>query len=55
MTYYINDWAVRSGYIPPVMMLMALSIGVPLLGIAVFWVFGKRCRRITRNSKVHDY
>ncbi|CAM1508575.1 Fc.00g054230.m01.CDS01 [Cosmosporella sp. VM-42] len=30
MTYFINDWAVSDGFIPPVMLLMAMTAGITL-------------------------
>jgi hypothetical protein len=33
----------------------AEGLGVPALGIIVFVLFGKKLRRLTRNSKVHSF
>ena len=54
MTYYMPDWAASKGFIPPVMMMMALTVGIPLIGVVVFIFFGKSCRRLTRHSTVHS-
>ncbi|SPO04614.1 related to MFS transporter [Cephalotrichum gorgonifer] len=55
MTYYINNWAVKDGYVPPVMLLMAMTAGITLLGVVLLTFYGKSCRRLTRNSKVHNF
>lgn len=55
MTYFINNWALESGYVPPIMQTMALAVGTPVLGMIVFHFWGKRARRSTRNSRVHDF
>ncbi|OAG08725.1 MFS general substrate transporter [Paraphaeosphaeria sporulosa] len=54
MTYYMNDWATKSGYIPPVMLLLAMNVGITLLGTVVFMFFGKTFRRWTKDSKIHS-
>lgn len=54
MTYYMNDWATKSGYIPPVMLLLAMNVGITLFGMVVFMFFGKTFRRWTKDSKVHS-
>lgn len=53
MTYFINDWAVADGYIPPLMLLMAMTAGISLVGMVALIFYGKNCRRLTRSSKVH--
>jgi MFS family permease len=55
MTYYINDWAAKSGFIPPAMLLMAITVGFGLVGMVLLILFGKKMRRWTRNSKVHSF
>lgn len=55
MTYFINDMAERHGYLTPVMLLAALGVGIPLVGGVLLWFFGKSCRRMTRDSKVHQF
>jgi len=55
MTYYINDWAIKSGFIPPLMLLMAMTVGFSLIGMVLLMFFGKTTRRWTRNAKVHDF
>ncbi|TKA55492.1 hypothetical protein B0A49_11454 [Cryomyces minteri] len=54
MTYYINDWAIKSGFIPPLMLLMAITCGFATIGLVFFTYFGKTMRRMTRNAKVHE-
>ncbi|KAK7745125.1 hypothetical protein SLS62_009924 [Diatrype stigma] len=53
MIFFFNDWAAKSGYIAPVLMLMALTVGFSVLGLAVFIPYGKRFRRMTMHSKLH--
>ncbi|KAH8660421.1 serine/threonine kinase 16 [Xylariales sp. PMI_506] len=53
MTYYINDWIDRSGYIPPTGLLIGLTIALPLVGMVLLMIWGKDIRRWTRNSKYH--
>ncbi|KAI2623057.1 putative MFS transporter [Hypomontagnella submonticulosa] len=54
MIFFFNDWAARSGYIPPVLLLMALTCGFSLLGLVVFIPWGKQFRRWTKDSKLHS-
>jgi hypothetical protein len=54
MIFFFNDWAVRSGFIPPVMTLMALAVGITTLGMVVFLKWGKACRRMTAGSALHS-
>jgi hypothetical protein len=54
MTYYINKWAARSGYIAPMMILAGLALGSGLLGLVMFWTFGKQFRRWTMRSGVNQ-
>jgi hypothetical protein len=53
MIFYYNDWAVKDGFIPPVMMMMALTVGFTVIGMVVFMFWGKKFRRATMNSKLH--
>ncbi|OBT81140.1 hypothetical protein VE02_10348 [Pseudogymnoascus sp. 03VT05] len=55
MTYYYNDWVVTAGFTPPLMMIMALTVGFSLVGTILFPYFGKSMRRWTRASKVHSF
>jgi len=50
---FITPWATKSGFIPPIMTNMALITFFCSTGI-VFWFYGKRFRKWTRNSKVHS-
>ncbi|OTA58303.1 MFS general substrate transporter [Hypoxylon sp. EC38] len=54
MIFYFNDWAARSGYIKPILMMMALTVGSSLLGLCAFTVYGKQFRRWTKDSKLHS-
>ncbi|RYP91957.1 hypothetical protein DL770_001931 [Monosporascus sp. CRB-9-2] len=45
MIFYYNNWAAKSGYIAPVLLLMALTVGFSVIGLAVFIPFGKKFRR----------
>ncbi|KAF7563710.1 hypothetical protein G7046_g419 [Stylonectria norvegica] len=53
MTYFINEWAANDGFIPPAMLLMAMTAGITLIGMVGLIYFGKSARRLTRHSKVH--
>ncbi|PNP47867.1 hypothetical protein TGAMA5MH_00919 [Trichoderma gamsii] len=53
MTYFVNDWATADGFVPPVMLLMAMTAGFTLVGMVALIFYGKSCRRRTRDSKVH--
>jgi hypothetical protein len=55
MTYYINDWAVRDGFIPPLLLLMGMTVGLAIIGMVLLIIFGKPARRLTRNSKIHGF
>ena len=49
---FINAWAEKSGYVPPIMTNMSLTALWCLSGI-IFWFRGKRFRTWTKNSLVH--
>jgi hypothetical protein len=53
MIFYYNDWAVKDGFIPPIMTMMALTVGFTVIGMVVFMIWGKSFRRQTMNSKLH--
>lgn len=53
MTYYINDWIVRDGYLPPMGLLIGLTIGLPFVGMVFLMIWGKDLRRMTKDSKYH--
>ncbi|KAI5459543.1 major facilitator superfamily domain-containing protein [Mariannaea sp. PMI_226] len=55
MSYYINDWAARAGFMQPIFLLMALTVGFPLIGLVVFIFYGKQMRKMTKNSKLHEF
>jgi len=50
---FITPWTIKSGYIPAIMTNMSLITLFSCCGI-IFWFFGKKFRRWTRNSKVHS-
>lgn len=54
MVFFFNDWAARQGYIAPVLTLMAATVGLSLLGLAIFIPYGKKFRRATMNSSLHS-
>jgi hypothetical protein len=54
MIFYYNDWAVKDGFIPPVMTMMALTVGFTVIGMVTFMIWGKNFRRQTMNSKLHQ-
>ncbi|RDW79572.1 MFS general substrate transporter-40 [Coleophoma cylindrospora] len=54
MIFYFNDWAVRQGFIPPVMTIMALAVGFTTIGMCIFLKWGKHFRRMTKDSKLHQ-
>lgn len=50
---FITPWIKQAGYVPPIMMNMRLLVLWCLFGI-LFYFFGKRCRRWTARSEVHN-
>jgi MFS family permease len=55
MTYFINDLSTNLGPISPVMLLMAITVGPGIIGIVGFLLYGKTLRKISRNSKFHNF
>ncbi|EXJ71189.1 uncharacterized protein A1O5_06183 [Cladophialophora psammophila CBS 110553] len=55
MTYFMNDWAIKDGFIPPIFLLMAMTVGFTLIGTALLPFFGKQFRVWTRNAVVHTF
>jgi hypothetical protein len=55
MTYFINDWAVRDGFIPPLLLLMGMTVGFAIIGMVLLMIFGKSARKLTRNSKINAF
>ncbi|EOO04194.1 putative mfs transporter protein [Phaeoacremonium minimum UCRPA7] len=49
---FITPWAEKNGFIPPILVNMALTTIFCLCGI-IFWFYGKRFRGITKDSFVH--
>jgi hypothetical protein len=54
MIFFFNDWAVKNGFIPPVLTLMALAVGFTTVGMVIFMRWGKFFRRQTMASKLHS-
>ncbi|RDL40548.1 Uncharacterized protein BP5553_00527 [Venustampulla echinocandica] len=54
MSYYVNNWIISKGYLPPMFLLMGLTVGFGLVGVVVFMKWGKTMRTWTRHSKVHQ-
>lgn len=52
--FYFNNWAVSAGFIPPVLTIMALAVGITVAGMVLFLVMEKRFRRMTMGSVVHE-
>ncbi|PGG99815.1 hypothetical protein GX51_06106 [Blastomyces parvus] len=50
---FITPWTQRNGFIPAIMLNMCLTTFFCAWGI-VFYYYGKRMRKITANSKVHQ-
>jgi hypothetical protein len=55
MTYYINDWIARDGFIPPMGLVIGLAVALPLVGMVALMIWGKDLRRMTKNSKYHNF
>ncbi|KAK9446899.1 MFS general substrate transporter [Limtongia smithiae] len=53
--YFITDWVTSSGYTPLFMFSLGMIIGPALFGMIFFMFFGKRLRKLTRNSEVHGF
>ncbi|KAK8127835.1 MFS general substrate transporter [Apiospora sp. TS-2023a] len=54
MIFFFNDWAATGGYLSPVLTLMAITVGICVIGLAVFIPFGKKFRHMTKDSKLHS-
>lgn len=54
MSYWVSPLAERKGWLTPAMVQFSLTVGPLLLGIPIYF-FGKKLRRLTRNSVVHSY
>ncbi|OJD18177.1 hypothetical protein AJ78_01790 [Emergomyces pasteurianus Ep9510] len=53
LSEFITPWTQRNGFIPAIMLNMVLTTFFCAWGI-VFYYYGKRLRKITANSKVHQ-
>ena len=49
-----RDWIDRSGFIPPTGLVIGLAVALPLVGMVLLMVLGKKLRRWTKNSKYHE-
>jgi hypothetical protein len=54
MSYWVPSLTASKGNLAPVMVQLALTAGPILLGLPL-WVWGKKIRWWTRNSKVHKF
>lgn len=54
MIFFLNDWAAKDGFLGPILLLMALTVGFSVLGLVIFIPFGKKFRRMTKDSKLHS-
>ncbi|KAJ5863482.1 hypothetical protein N7455_007550 [Penicillium solitum] len=54
MSYWVMPMAARRGFLAPAMVEFALTIGPMVLGLPIY-LFGKRLRRLTRNSTVYTH
>ncbi|KAJ5052361.1 uncharacterized protein L3040_002112 [Drepanopeziza brunnea f. sp. 'multigermtubi'] len=52
MIFFYNDWAASAGFIPPLMMSMALGVGITVIGMCIFIPYGKSFRRRTISSSL---
>lgn len=50
MIFFFNDWAVKNGFIEPVLTLMALAVGFTIIGMIVFINGGSFLRRQRGNE-----
>jgi hypothetical protein len=55
MTHFINGWAVHDGFIPPLLLLMGMTVGFAIIGMVLLMIFGKSARRLTRKSIIHGF
>ncbi|KAJ5771820.1 hypothetical protein N7520_002349 [Penicillium odoratum] len=53
LTYFIIPWATEHGYLYPIITVGMIAVGITLIGLILFFSFGKTFRRWTRNSGVH--
>jgi hypothetical protein len=53
LIFFYNDWAATAGFIPPLMMSMALGVGITVIGMCIFIPYGKFFRRRTMSSSLH--
>lgn len=53
MIFFVNDFAVTSGFVAPILTLMALCVGFTVIGLVIFLKWGKQFRRWTKDSKLH--
>ena len=49
---FLTPWAEKSGFEPPLLMNMAMTVVFCACGI-IFWFYGKKMRGLTAKSFVH--
>ena len=47
--------AAKHGFIAPFLALMAVTVGLSVLGLAIFIPYGKRFRVATKDSTLHAF
>ncbi|KAJ5548430.1 hypothetical protein N7513_005664 [Penicillium frequentans] len=54
MTYFIVPWVTEHGFLYPIITVGMIAVGITLIGVIVFFFFGKTFRRWTRDSGIHQ-
>lgn len=54
MTYFIIPWVTEHGFLYPIITVGMIAVGITLIGVIVFFFFGKTFRRWTRDSGIHQ-
>lgn len=55
MTFFVIDWSESNGFLPPIITIGIIALGIALFGAPFFYVSGKRFRQWTSKSKIHDF
>lgn len=53
VSVFIVPWIEKAGFITPFMVIMGMTIGFTLVPGVLLWLFGKKVRRLTKDSYVH--
>lgn len=53
MVFWWNTSITEHGFISPFLALMAVTVGLSVLGLAIFIPYGKRFRIATKDSTLH--